>query len=78
LKERRKYTRKALNSLVRGWILRKFREVKATTVNICQGSAFFMSPGLVGCQKGDDAMLEMVLLPTTTGQKVELSRPGCR
>jgi len=35
-----------------------------------------MSPGLDVCQKDDEALMEILLLPTTTGQKEELILAG--
>ena len=76
MKERRKHTRLPLNSLARVWILRKCREIRGTTADVCQGGAFVMSPGLDVCQKDDEALMEILLLPTTTGQKEELILAG--
>jgi hypothetical protein len=76
MRERRKHTRLPLNSLARVWILRKCREIRGTTADVCQGGAFVMSPGFDACQKDEEALVEMVLLPTTTGQEEELILAG--
>jgi hypothetical protein len=76
MRERRKHIRLPLNSLARVWILRKCREIRGTTADMCQGGAFVMSPGFDACRKNDEALVEMVLLPATTEQKEELILAG--